>query len=149
MEEIRVVVEMQGDPEQAWELLSDHAGFKGFPGIVDSRLEREGSPDRNGVGALRFLNAGFMQFTEEITAFDAPHRYDYQIRECSLPMEHHGGSVRLEPIPGGVRVEWTSKLRVPIPFFDWVAGPMAKMAGSEGFRQLLLAVKREVEAKGS
>jgi hypothetical protein len=78
--------------EKVFDVLADHANYKSFPGVKESRLVREGKPDRNGLGAVRFIAAGPLTFEEEITAYDRPRRFDYRITKCSAPLEHQGAS---------------------------------------------------------
>src|SRR4051812_10895153 len=94
--------------EAVFELLTDHASYTRFRGFTKAELLREGTPDRNGVGALRLLVAGPLRFTEAITVFERPTRMDYLIRKVNLPLEHDGGSITLLQDGAGTRVHWTS-----------------------------------------
>jgi uncharacterized protein YndB with AHSA1/START domain len=132
--------------EKVFDVLADHANYKSFPGVKDSRLVKEGKPDRNGLGAVRWINAGTIQFEEEITAYDRPRRFDYRITKCSAPLEHQGGSLRFEAIGGGTLVTWTSVVRVKVPV---IGGLLTKvMAGKLGqaFGSMLKESERRLAA---
>lgn len=101
--------------EKVFDLLSDHANYKDFPGVKDSELVKKGKPHKNGVGAVREIDAGTAWFREEITAYERPVRMDYLITKSRPPMEHKGGSVRLEATAEGTEVTWSSTLRIRIP----------------------------------
>ncbi len=107
--------------EHVFTQLSDHANYKQFPGVKKSTLVREGKPHKNGVGALREIDAGLAWFQEEITAYERPRRMDYVIRASRPPIEHQGGSVRLEPVPEGTRVNWTTTLHIKLPLIGGLA----------------------------
>jgi len=115
MKTITVTRTIKAPIERVFELISDHANYKTFPGIKDSKLVREGKTERNGLGALREINAGGAWFQEEITAFERPRRLDYLIVKSRPPLEHEGGSVRLTPHPEGCEVTWTTTVGVAIP----------------------------------
>lgn len=101
--------------EKVFDALADHANYKDFPGIRASKLIREGTAERNGVGAVREIDAGKAWFQEEITAFERPRRLDYRIVKSRPPLDHRGGSVRLEPAGAGCAVTWTTTVGVKIP----------------------------------
>lgn len=101
--------------ERVFDVIADHANYKSFPGIKDSKLVREGNTEKNGLGAVREIDAGKAWFQEEITAYERPRRLDYLIVKSRPPLEHQGGSVRLEPHPGGCAVTWTTTVGVKIP----------------------------------
>lgn len=79
--------------ERVFEVLSDHAGYSGLPGIKDARLLKEGRPKPNGVGALRRIDLGAIWFEEETTVFERPTRMDYRMTRSRPPIEHAGGSI--------------------------------------------------------
>jgi hypothetical protein len=126
----------------AFELLSDHAGYTRFRGFTAAELVREGGPDRNGVGALRRLSVGPLRFTEEITAFERPTRMGYLIREVNLPLEHEGGTITLAETGAGTRVLWRSTFTVPVPVAGRAIGASLAVALRRGFIRLLDDVDR-------
>ena len=115
MQTITVQRTLKAPIEKVFDMIADHANYKQFPGIRDSKLVREGKKDRNGVGALREIDAGKAWFQEEITAYERPKRLDYLIVKSRPPLEHQGGSVRLEPDGAGCKVTWSTTVGVKIP----------------------------------
>jgi len=114
--------------EKVFDLISDHANYKDFPGVKDSELVKKGKPHKNGVGAVREIDTGSVWFKEEITAYEHPTRLDYQIIESRPPIEHKGGSVRLEATADGTKVTWTTTLRIKIPL---VVGLITRFAAPQ------------------
>ncbi|MEM9303033.1 MAG: SRPBCC family protein [Pseudomonadota bacterium] len=127
--------------EAAFELLVDHANYKRFPGVVDSELLQPGTAEPNGKGALRRISLGDVVLDEEITAFERPQRMDYRIvKSKPIRVDHQGGSIRLETVPEGTRIHWTSTMRLRIPLVGWFITRRAVQQFDKGFRALLRAL---------
>jgi uncharacterized protein YndB with AHSA1/START domain len=125
-----------------FELLTDHAGYTRFRGFSTAELVREGTDDRNGLGAVRRLGAYGLRFDEEITAFERPTRMDYLIRKVNLPLRHDGGTITLSPEGTGTRVLWRSTFTIPVPV---VGRPFAAILAASlrrGFIRLLDDIDR-------
>jgi uncharacterized protein YndB with AHSA1/START domain len=146
MKTVTVTRTINAPIEKVFDVLVDHANYKEFPGIRDSKLEKAGAPERNGVGALRHIDIGRGWFREEITHYERPRRLDYIIRETSLPLEHRGGSVRLEPVAGGTKVTWSTTIRVTTPL---IGGLLTGLVGRQlqgAFGATLAATERRAAA---
>jgi len=130
-------MELDAPVEGVFEAMSDHGRYDRFRPISASELVREGAPDRNGLGALRRLRAGFLRFDEEITAFERPSRLDYLIRDVNIPLEHDGGSIRFEPTASGTRVLWTSTFRITTPVVGGALGPVFGFGLKRSFTRML------------
>jgi uncharacterized protein YndB with AHSA1/START domain len=137
MRTVRVEKTIQAPIEQVFDLLTDHANYKQFRGIRDSELLREGEPAPNGVGALRRVDVGRLRFEEEITHYESPVRMDYLIRRINAPLEHEGGSIRLEPTDQGTRAEWTSTFRVTARGVGGLVTGVAATSIRRGFTRVL------------
>lgn len=132
--------------ERVFDLISDHANYKSFPGIKDSKLVREGKTEKNGVGALREIKAGPAWFQEEITVFERPRRLDYLIVQSRPPLEHKGGSVRIEPHPEGCRVTWTTEVGVKIPLLGALLDRVMLPQLERGLAGTLKHIERKLAA---
>jgi hypothetical protein len=128
--------------DDVFELLSDHAGYTRFRGFSTAELLREGTEERNGVGALRRLVVRPLRFEEEITAFERPTRMDYVIRKVNLPLRHDGGTITLSSAAGGTRVLWRSTFTVPVPVVGAPVGTLLAAAIRRGFVRLLDDIDR-------
>ena len=135
---IRVERRLDAPPERVFEIVADHARYDRFDGIRRSELAEPGDPDRNGLGAVRWVWLGPLRFEEEITAFEPPRRLDYRIREVkTLPFRHEGGSIRLEPDGAGTKAVWTSSFEIPIPLIGAAMDRVFKRQLERGFAHVL------------
>jgi len=132
--------------EQVFELISDHANYKRFNGIKDSKLLKEGKEEPNGDGAVRRIELGAVWFEEEISNFARPERMDYRIVRSRPPIEHESGRIRLRETAEGTTVTWTSTFRIRIPLAGRVLSPMAAKAGTKAFASMLKAIDRQLTA---
>ncbi len=125
-------------PDALFEILADHAQYDRFDGIRRSKLVTKGSPEPNGLGAVRWIWLGPLRFQEEVTAFEAPSRLDYRITDVKgLPFSHEGGSIRLEPESGGTHALWTSTFEIPIPLVGGVLDGIFATQLARGFGRTL------------
>lgn len=106
--------------EQVFALLSDHANYSQFKGIDKSRLLCEGTPHKNGLGAVREIVTAGGTLHEEIVRYEAPDEnanktalIGYKvIFSKPLPYEHQLGEIRLTETDGKTHVHWVSKGRI-------------------------------------
>lgn len=129
--------------EIVFDVLADHRGYaKITPPLRSSTLEREGSPDPNGVGAVRVLSLLGPPIREEIVEFERPRRLAYRALS-GVPARSHGGRIELNPHGSDTRIEWhlesTPKLSFLEPVWPAVMRPV--------IGQLLKAVVKESERR--
>ena len=146
MKTITVQRTLQAPIDRVFDVLADHANYKSFPGIKDSKLVREGKTERNGVGAVREIDAGKAWFQEEITAYERPRRLDYLIVKSRPPLEHQGGSVRLEPTGAGCTVTWTTTVGVKLPLIGGLLDRLLMPQLERGLIGTLKHIERQLGA---
>ena len=127
---------------RVFDVLSDHAGYAGFPGVRSAALVQRGRDEPNGVGAVREIDSGLAWFREEVTAFERPARMEYVITASRPPVRHRGGIIRLRTVPEGTEVEWTSTFAVALPLVGGLATALAQRAMTRAFHQVLSAAER-------
>ncbi len=115
MQQVEVTRHFDAPPEAVWRVYTDHAGWSAWAGFQRSWLEREGSPDPNGTGAVRGFGSGPVRVFEEVLEFEPPKRMTYRIVRGGLPMKNHLGEVRFEPTAGGTRVTWRCRFDSRVP----------------------------------
>jgi hypothetical protein len=142
MATIRLEKAVAAPVEHVFELLADHANYKRFRGISKSELIREGAAEPNGLGALRRIAAGPIQFEEEITAFERPTRMDYLIRKVNLPLQHRGGSITLTADGAATHVLWVSEFETPIPLMGGAIGAAGAALFKRAFASMLDQIER-------
>ena len=107
--------------------LTDHRGYAAITPLRKSELEREGTPEPNGVGAIRKLSAVGPPMREEVTAYDAPKHFAYTMLS-GLPVRNHVGDVRLESTSAGTRVTYRVTSHPTIKGAGPVLGAVLKQA---------------------
>ena len=142
MYEIRVERTLSAPAEHVFELISDHAGYRRFSGITSAELIREGTEEKNGLGAVRRLGAGPIRFEEEITAFERPSRMDYLIRDTNLPIEHEGGSIHMTARGDVTDVLWLSRFEPTTPVAGGIIGRIGVRTLSRSFDRMLSTIER-------
>ncbi len=151
MFEVHANENFQGSLDDVFAVLSDHEQFLRGPDIERSIVSQPGTPERNGLGAVREVFSGPFHFVEEVVRFEPPHRYDYRIRSVTMfgrpfPLEHELGWLELQDTAGLVRVDWFSRFRLALPVVGkWAEPPLGrKLAGN--FSKLLEQAKRSLAA---
>jgi hypothetical protein len=95
--------------ETVWALVAEAERWREWSFLTRSLLLREGSPDRNGVGALRRFAVGRTGSEEEVVVFEPPAHLAYEARR-GLPVRYYRGDIRLEPDGTGTRIRWSGLL---------------------------------------
>jgi uncharacterized protein YndB with AHSA1/START domain len=137
---------IKAPPEKVFDLLADHANYKQFPGISNSRLLQPGKRDKNGIGAVRQIDVGRARFVELITRYKRPTRLDYRIVKSFPPVKHQGGSITLETVAEGTAVTWSSTIQLKLPVVGGLLTPLLTAQLSKGFLHTLKAVEKKLSA---
>lgn len=102
---------------RAWEVLADHEGMSAWGPGLKVTMDKVGSPEPNGVGAVRRIAApGPMPpIVEEITAFD-PERYLAYRALSGVPLRGYRAEVELADLQGKTGIKYTvhADSRVPV-----------------------------------
>jgi uncharacterized protein YndB with AHSA1/START domain len=94
--------------ETVWDKLSNHVGMSQWgPGITVT-MDRLGTPDPNGVGAVRRIATPGPgpDIVEEVVAFEAPNLLGYKALS-GTPFPGYSAEVRLTPAGAGTRISYT------------------------------------------
>jgi hypothetical protein len=137
---------MKAPIEKVFDIITDHARYAEMFGLKASKLIREGKPHKNGVGAIREIDAGNAWFQEEVTHFERPVRLDYRIIKSRPPIDHQGGSVRLEKVPEGTKVVWTSTLHIRLPIIGGLVTRLMAPQLERAFHSTLKETERRAAA---
>lgn len=95
-------------PAQVWTVLTDYEAMASWaPGLKISVI-RPGSPQPNGVGAQRRIQAvpGMAPLVEEIVAFEPDQRLSYR-GVSGVPFRNYLGDVSLRPNGSGTEISYT------------------------------------------
>lgn len=116
MQHVEVRKLIQAPLENVWDRYTDHVSWTRWAGLGNCRLEREGVPAPNGVGAVRaFSRFGITAVHEEVILFEPPRRMVYRIVRGGGPIGDHEGEVLFEPRDGGTLVTWRCRFNSKIP----------------------------------
>jgi uncharacterized protein YndB with AHSA1/START domain len=94
--------------ETVWDALSDHVGMgRWAPGLTVT-MDKVGTTDPNGVGAIRRIaSAGpAPDIVEEIVTSEPPHVLGYKALS-GVPFPGYSGEVRLSEAGAGTRITYT------------------------------------------
>ena len=135
---------IEKDISAVFDLLADHAGYTRFRGVKAAELLETGKNEKNGLGALRHIDLGAVNFDERIIRFERPNRLDYKIERSSpLPSRHELGSISLEPVAGGTKVVWVSKGTIAIPLLGKLSlDKKFERQGNLGFGSVLKQISQ-------
>lgn len=97
-------------------MLTEHeAMWRWTPGVKRVELDPEGTPDRNGMGAVRNIHMPGMVLREEVVGWLAPQWYEYRVLGGGPVRDHLG---RVEVTPQGedaCTVRWRIEFRGALP----------------------------------
>jgi len=128
---IDVTATTTADPGTVWKLLSDIDTWHEWGRWSGAELERPGSPDPAGVGALRRFRYLGRVTREEVVGFDPPTRLAYDL-VSGLPLRNYHAEVTVVPDGRGARLDWHSRFdatpaaRVVHPSLAWFVRDTAK-----------------------
>src|SRR4029453_14041247 len=94
--------------EAVWDRLSNHVGMSQWgPGITVT-MDRVGTEDPNGVGAIRRIASPgpAPDIVEEVVGFEAPNLLGYKALRAT-PFPGYTGEVRLTPTAPGTHISYT------------------------------------------
>lgn len=127
---------VQRPVEHVWSVLADHEGMTSWgPGLTVT-LDKEGSTDRNGLGAVRRIAAPgpAPAIVEEVVAFEPGSKLGYKALS-GVPFKNYGGEVVLSPAGTGTRIDYSITLDERVPLVE-------KGAAAAVARVLLTALVR-------
>ena len=105
--------------EEVWRLVSDASGWSRWGGWTETKLEREGSPPPDGVGAIRVLTSQTRRpivSREEVTEYEPPSRFAYKLLSSGLPLRNYNASITLTQADmGGTDITWRSEFDSQVP----------------------------------
>jgi len=141
MPHLRETIRIKAPLAFVFERLVDHESMNDWPGVGSAKLAVEGTPNRNGLGAVRVIRAKGLSLHEEVVHFEEPTRYDYTIIK-GLPVEHLG-SVRLSEGPDAVELSWEVSLQSSWP----LVGPIVMFLLARELPGALSHFKQDTERR--
>ena len=102
--------------ETVWDTLSNHVGMSSWgPGITVT-MDRVGTAEPNGVGAVRRIASPGPgpDIVEEVVTFQAPNVLGYKALS-GTPFPGYAGEVRLTPAAAGTHITYTVSSTASFP----------------------------------
>jgi uncharacterized protein YndB with AHSA1/START domain len=109
--------------ETVWDALSNHVGISGWAPGLSVTMDRVGTEDPNGVGAIRRISSPGPgpDIVEEVVAFEPPHLLGYKALS-GTPFPGYAGEVLLTQAGSGTHVKYTVSSTASFPL---VKAPLA------------------------
>ncbi|WP_280425340.1 SRPBCC family protein [Nocardia carnea] len=101
---------------EIFDWFADSRNYAGSPFVLRNRWARSGDEAPYGSGAVRVHLWSIGWFRERITAYNAPHGFEYLVERSFPPARHEGGSMTFTEVPDGTRVVWSTTSELPLPF---------------------------------
>ncbi|MFN2425961.1 MAG: SRPBCC family protein [Candidatus Binatia bacterium] len=120
MQHVEVKRRFRAPVEEVWARYTDHADWKNWAGFTSSWLEKEGRPDKNGIGCVRGFGSNGVNVYEEVVEWEPTRRFAYKITRGGLPMKNHYGEEMFEPDGDGTLLTWRCRFDSRIPGLGWV-----------------------------
>jgi len=127
MHKIHVSELINKDITTVFEAISDHRSFLSGGGL-SCHLIKKGSPNKNGLNAVRTVRSKQYTLTEVITDFKENKSYDYLITEIkpAIAITHHNGWIECSEEQGNTRVDWHSHFTHNTPIIGYFMGWVLK-----------------------
>jgi len=138
VQQVEVEATIPAPRSEVWAVYTDHARWSEWAGVGRSRLVHKGSPDPNGVGAVRALGPGPLAAYEEVLEFEPPVRLVYTVRRGGPPLRNHRGEVIFEDQGNGTHIIWRCRFESRIPGL----GSILQRAITGVFRRALAGLAR-------
>ena len=125
--------------ETVWDKLSDHVGMSQWGPGISVTMDKLGTDDPNGVGAVRRIASPGPgpDIVEEVITFEAPNLFGYKA-VSGTPFPGYSGEVRLTPAGSGTHINYTVSTTASFPL---VKAPLA------GICQVLLRLLARASKK--
>jgi Polyketide cyclase / dehydrase and lipid transport len=115
---IEATAHSSAPPPAVWDVIADVPGWSRWGAWRSSELEREGEPPPGGLGAVKVLTSEDRRpvvSREEVTVFDPPSRFGYELLS-GLPLRDYNATITLsEAGDGGTDIAWRSQFDPKYP----------------------------------
>ena len=125
--------------EKVFDRYTDHTSWSRWGGFGRVYVEREGVPDKNGIGSVRAFSL-VPGLREEVVGFERPRRVAYTVTRGAFPITDHLGEVTFEPEGEATRMTWRVTFRSRIPGL----GRVIEVGLTRLFRKMLARLERDL-----
>jgi hypothetical protein len=108
-------VRAEAPRELVWDVLVDVRSWQEWGDWHTTKLEREGDPAPNGIGAIRFTARRPLKVREQVEVWEPPSRFGYTLLS-GLPLRDYHSVVTLTDAgEGATNLHWESRFDVAVP----------------------------------
>ncbi len=140
----RFVRRIDAPVDVVWAVLTDHAGYRAWTPVPTTRLETPGEPDRNGVGAVRFLGAGPLGAREQVLVHEPEQHLAYTV-VSGVPVRDYRVDARLTDGGGWTSLVYEGRFSAAVPG----TGPVLAVVVRGVLRTLVVSLARESERRAA
>jgi uncharacterized protein YndB with AHSA1/START domain len=117
--QVAAMATSRADPGKVFALLKDPVTWPRWSMFTSGELQRPGSGERLGVGAIRVFRTPTTCATEEVVEFVPDRRLSYVLLS-GMPFRDYRADVDLAPLPdGGTSIRWQSSFDAKYPGTGW------------------------------
>lgn len=125
-----------------WDVLTDHARYREWTPVPHSRLVTPGTPERNGLDAVRFLGVGPIGAKERMLVFEPGEHLAYTV-VSGLPVRDYRADARLSDGGDWTALEYEGRFQPLVPG----TGPALSLLVRSVLRTLVSSLVRESERR--
>jgi uncharacterized protein YndB with AHSA1/START domain len=108
-----------------WDVLTDHRAYAEWGAVKTATLEAEGTPDINGIGAIRRLSEGPLTIREKVLEFEPKSRFVYTVLS-GPPVRDYRATVTLDARGASTMVRWNVSFKGKLPLLGLVVKPVVR-----------------------
>jgi hypothetical protein len=114
--------------ETVWDKLSNHVGMSQWGPGISVTMDKLGTPDPNGVGAVRRIASPGPgpDIVEEVVTFDAPRVLGYKALS-GVPFPGYAAEVRLSEAGAGTHISYTISSSASFPLVKVPLGAISQV----------------------
>ena len=122
--------------EDVWSVISDHRSLHRWlvPGMK-VRLDPEGVPAPNGLGAIRVIEGWGVRVREEVVEYAPPTRLCYTVLS-GFPLDNHLGQIDLSTRDNQTHLSWRVTFEPHIPGTGWLMYRIVNATFGQGLARL-------------
>ena len=123
--------------------LTTCGNYAAAPRMFSGRLVRPGREGGESLAALRAFRSSVSWWREEITGYEKPRMFRYQVVRTFPPVyRHHGATIELTEHEGRTHVTWVSTFSIPAPLIGAVLERVLFPIGQFYVRSILEAAAK-------
>ena len=133
--------------EEVWALVADIPGWKDWGPWEVSEREQEGSPDPNGVGAIRLIRADKRalgrkpKLREQVNVFEPPQRFGYTVLS-GMPVKNYQATVTLTEAGESTEIVYHIEFDGKYPGVGGITRSVLQSFGADATERLARAAER-------